>query len=259
MAPWTVSFGTRVLLVDGDEERLMRAVALLEKLVDADRANETGVHTDEGEAVSGKFPPRPRREGLPALELVPAVQFISAEELRGSSMLEGWNGAVDLVKVDIDSIDCEALRAVLHRVTPAVIVIETAAHLPPPFKYSMFRRDGAKSAYFGCSLSYQVRMLEPAFSLILYTGFDSVFVRSDLAPALEKLPPGRLFPWTSWTPRFPADEVDCFRRASSPRYVAGSRQLPCLQEWVLGEPADVFTEVWQSVAGAANGPFSLSF
>ena len=112
MAPWTVSFGTRVLLVDGDEERLMRAVALLEKLVDADRANETGVPSDEGEAVSGKFPPRPRREGLPALELVPAVQFISAEELRGSSMLEGF-GAVDLVKVDIDSIDCEALRAVL--------------------------------------------------------------------------------------------------------------------------------------------------
>jgi hypothetical protein len=259
MTAWAQSFGSKLLFVDGSEERLMRHVGLFQSasvVKDADGASEKMGESEQGRNfTTAQSPPHISATEATTLEVHPVTAFLTPELLRTSELLDDFD-TIDVLKVDIDSIDCEVLRAILSRVKPAVIVVEVATKLPPPFRYSLFEYRNSSNLlegghdFVGCSLSYQVHLLEPAFTLLLFTGMDAVFVHRELAPTLEKLPAGRLFPWTSWPLRFPVDEVDCFRRAL--KGIA-------YPEWISVDPAEVFADIWDRIVDHGLGPFSLSY
>lgn len=143
----------------------------------------------------------------------------------------------------------EVLRAVLRRITPSIVVLESQPVVPPPFRFARhYSADYACGVgLHGCSLSYQVHLLFPEYLLLLYTEHDTIFVHRSVAGELEALPPGLAFPWTGHLVQLPADEFDCFRRArSTPHPQGGSREVSVrfLREWALAlHPLEAFALV----------------
>ena len=109
------SLAHHVLLVDGDMKRLQHALTKLR----------------EDSAASRFF----------ALNKVATPVGVDAGEL-DDILVEAFDGAVDIIKIDIDSYDCAVLLSMLLRVEAVAIVLESQPLVPPPFKFARaFRSD----------------------------------------------------------------------------------------------------------------------
>ncbi|CAK9100483.1 unnamed protein product [Durusdinium trenchii] len=191
---WLRSEAMQALFVDADSYRLQQAM----KKVTAQRSNV---------------------EDLELVTLDRALSPVDVEAgLLDELLLDIYEGQVDIIKIDIDSYDCALLRALLEKVRSYVLVLESQPLIPPPYKFARAYnpKDPLEQGLIGCSLSYQLRMLEPEYMLLIYSEHDTVFVHKDLAADLETLPPGRLFPWTRYPLRFPVDEHDAGTSMSMP-------------------------------------------
>ena len=113
----------------------------------------------------------------------------------------GWL-PVDVLKVDIDSFDCDMARSVLERgFTPKLVWVEINWDIPPPLRLAkLFEPLGSNPwltfrsqfeeqnlPFFGCSLSYSVRMFgELGYELLQVDGLDAIFVHKSLGRFLAK-------------------------------------------------------------------------
>jgi len=193
--------------------------------------------------------------------VVPVVDFVTPQGLEDGPLrqriLEAVGSRVDLVKVDIDSFDCSVLQALLLTVESSVIILESQPVVPPPFKFARLYHTGYRREYglHGCSLSYQLRLLHPRYLLLLYSEHDTVFIHSRLAPYLEDLPAGKVFPWSSHPLRFPVDEIDCFRRSRSSQESQGTHEpvpIEFLRDWALRpRPQDALALVFGNLTSGA--------
>ncbi|CAJ1348337.1 unnamed protein product [Effrenium voratum] len=165
---WLWTEALQVLLVDKDGHRL-------QQVVEKTRANRLRVQDCEAVGVHRELTP-------------PDVEAGELDEI----LLEIFEGKVDVLKVDVDSYDCALAQALLLKVEAAVVVLESQPLIPPPFKFArkFHSLDPLTQGVAGCSLSYQLQMLQPRYQLLVYSEHDTVFVRSDLVPDLEALPPG---------------------------------------------------------------------
>ncbi|CAE7528315.1 unnamed protein product [Symbiodinium natans] len=160
---WMRSLAHHVLLVDGDMKRLQHALTKLR----------------EDSAASRFF----------ALNKVATPVGVDAGEL-DDILVEAFDGAVDIIKIDIDSYDCAVLLSMLLRVEAVAIVLESQPLVPPPFKFARAFRSDVSST-------------------------DRVLI----------VVPGTLFPWTRYPLRFPVDEFDCFLRSRFLHANAADRSL----------------------------------
>jgi len=146
-------------------------------------------------------------------------------------------GGYDVVKVDIDSYDCEVVWTLLQRFRhrPSCVLLEVNPTFPPPFEFSVLydpawhvlnatRSPLRLGLAYGCSLSYAVRMLtenldEPRYVLLQMSKKDALFLRNDIA---EKL----------LGSRSPPDEFECYQASLvETRAVEPSR----LRKWFFGQ------------------------
>jgi len=109
-------------------------------------------------------------------------------------------GGYDVLKVDLDSYDCELLWSLLHDFEhrPSCIILEVNTAFPPPFEFSMLHHPAWDEANmtslphhlaYGCSLSYAVRLLTrqlpaPRYVLLQMAKKDALFLREDVAERL---------------------------------------------------------------------------
>lgn len=241
MRSWAGAFGETVVLVDMSAERLARAGR-------------------EIRAVAA----RAGKEAAP--ELVEVATTITPQGVAGGALGDtiraATGGSVDVVKVDIDSFDCDVLRALLGGLEAAVLVLEVQPAAPPPIRFArLFHpEDPLTHGWVGCSVSYQAELLRPAYQLILNSEDSAVFVRSSLLPVLEALPAGSIFYWTRFKPRLPADEWDCFRRTRTldqtrlaARASQGHVTPPAfVREWAFElRPIDARSRIWGNITELA--------
>lgn len=101
----------------------------------------------------------------------------------------GSRGAPSMLKIDIDSIDCEVMEAVLAAgYTPDLIVIETNPAYPPPIHFKLrygahakrfFHAGGAHHILYGCSLSSANHIAKAhGYTLLQFVIEDAYFVRT---------------------------------------------------------------------------------
>ncbi|CAE7615659.1 unnamed protein product, partial [Symbiodinium pilosum] len=103
-------------------------------------------------------------------------------------------------KVDLDGADCDAAFAFLSSVPAKLVVLEVFDGLPPPLRFALHEHEElaswGKLPVWGCSLSYQVRMLTLLrYNLIWYAAGNAIYVHKSVAPQLGL---------------FRLDEVDCY-------------------------------------------------
>mmetsp|Transcript_66310 Transcript_66310/g.158636 ORF Transcript_66310/g.158636 Transcript_66310/m.158636 type:complete len:327 (+) Transcript_66310:1-981(+) len=147
----------------------------------------------------------------------------------------------DFLKVDIDSIDCVVVDALLKKVglRPTIVAMEVNPLFPPPLDMMALESEasspepGGEVWRAGCSLSAQLRILqENGYSLLMYTGYDAIFINRDFVqehlikpsggakdeiqtPALRHfLEPIKAISRESsaWPAAWEWDEFECFRR-----------------------------------------------
>ena len=133
-----------------------------------------------------------------ALDAKTAARFVTAGVVRTSSF---W-----ILKVDIDSIDCDIVREILragHH--PAVIIIETMGCFPPPVRFELFSTSHSMShepfsainhgesphpqncCLYGCSVQSAIDVVTETglyVAVRLYEG-DAWFVRKDTANRMD--------------------------------------------------------------------------
>ena len=90
----------------------------------------------------------------------------------------------DLLKIDIDSVDCEVLQAVLSVRKPLVVSIEINPAFPPPISFNMkWHTDvqhqvGSPSVLYGCSLSFAIEVAyRQGYELLHFSLEDAYFVQ----------------------------------------------------------------------------------
>ena len=94
---------------------------------------------------------------------------------------------IDLLKLDIDSFECDYLEAILHAgFRPKVIDIECASSYPPPIKFRAFHSESASwdslsaTPFGGCSLQEACDILKPFnYSILQYPLEDGWFVQKE--------------------------------------------------------------------------------
>eukprot|EP00928_Gymnodinium_smaydae_P089390 TRINITY_DN73363_c0_g1_i1.p1 TRINITY_DN73363_c0_g1~~TRINITY_DN73363_c0_g1_i1.p1 ORF type:complete len:435 (-),score=45.53 TRINITY_DN73363_c0_g1_i1:11-1315(-) len=235
LLPWTQKLASKVLLVDPDVERLEQALMI-------SRSTEVEGRSSEVEPI-----------------LLPVNASLTPVDAESGSFAETlaneFGNGIDALKIDIDSFDCALLQAILRIAEPVVLIVESQSLIPPPIKFARVFHplDDLQGGLLGCSLSYQIRMLYPAYELLLYTNHDTVFVHSSLAPRLERLQPGAVFYWTHFPLKFPVNEFDCFRRSACQSAFNLVHQAltsdvveidTFLREWTFQlDPIDSFTRV----------------
>ena len=105
----------------------------------------------------------------------------------------GMTGAIDLLSIDIDSIDYWLLQAITA-CTARVLIVEYNAHFGPSRAVTLPNApppSGAPLEYFGASLAALNKAAEAqGYRLVLCenSGVNAFFVRRDLAPGLPTLP-----------------------------------------------------------------------
>ncbi|CAK9012870.1 unnamed protein product [Durusdinium trenchii] len=107
---------------------------------------------------------------------------------------------LDVLKVDLDGADCDAALGFLSSVRAKLVVLEVFDGLPPPLRFSLHEHPQLASwgglTVWGCSLSYQVRMLKPlGYHLVWYGAGNAIYVHRSVSTRLG-------------LPRL--DEVDCY-------------------------------------------------
>jgi hypothetical protein len=109
----------------------------------------------------------------------------------------------DILKIDIDSIDCPVLLAVVESgFRPKLVLIEVNAEVPPPIRFSLLyepdasvrghwdmledRYTGRDDAFFGCSLSMASGiMTKYGYTLLQLDGWDATYIHNDFASLFE--------------------------------------------------------------------------
>ena len=91
-----------------------------------------------------------------------------------------------LLKIDIDSVDCEIMAATLSEHRPTVVHIETNPAFPPPIRFNMKwvpnvqHLTGSPTVLYGCSLSYATDVAASfGYSLLQAPIEDSLFVQKE--------------------------------------------------------------------------------
>ena len=98
----------------------------------------------------------------------------------------------DVIKIDIDSFDCDLLEAFLRRREFKLIYTEINYEIPVPFMFSRKWSPGIKFCmrpfgFYGCSLSYQVHMMAKyGYVLLQLCGYDATFVHEKYTSAFPK-------------------------------------------------------------------------
>jgi len=155
-----------------------------------------------------------RIDSIPALveELPQKLRNPAWEQMGWGKKRDAFVGdslpALDAVKVDLDSHDCDILEAFLLRVPAKFVATEVFDGVPPPIQFAM--HESAESlkpewaserhSAFGCSLSHQVHLLGSlGYMLVWYSAANAVFAHRQAVPILD-LPA-------------PLDEVDCFAKS----------------------------------------------
>lgn len=177
---------------------------------------------------------------------------------------DGGPRCVDVWKVDIDSIDCTAIEVLLFQASedlrPKAIILEVNSIFPPPFRFSVTSlgkedlnktKDRIFAGLFGCSLSYQVAVLERfEYWLVGFVHKDALFVHRSLAPLLGANAPMNEFLLYN----FAALQVS--REAVTPRDI---------RRWMRDAPHLGHTAIQRHIEAALRGmartdiSYSLSF
>ena len=93
---------------------------------------------------------------------------------------------LDFLKIDVDSYDCEYLKAILAAgYSPKAVDIELTPSIPPPLKYMLKWNPEYPvfgSILGGCSLSMAMDIIQPyGYTLIQYAMEDGWFVKDEYA------------------------------------------------------------------------------
>eukprot|EP00434_Breviolum_minutum_P023313 symbB.v1.2.020564.t1/scaffold1741.1/size103732/5 len=108
---------------------------------------------------------------------------------------------LDVLKVDLDGADCDVTKEFLSAIPAKMVVLEVFDGFVPPLRFSLHEHANmgwGELQIWGCSLSYQVRMLKPlGYHLIWYGAGNAVYVHKT---AKRRLGLPRL------------DEVDCYAK-----------------------------------------------
>ena len=108
----------------------------------------------------------------------------------------GVPAAPAVLKIDIDSCDCDVLEQALTHFSPSVVVIEFNPAFPPPIRFNlayqpkMAHNDrGAPSPIFGCSLSYAADVAQRfGYALLQAPIEDAYFVHASSLPLFGAIP-----------------------------------------------------------------------
>lgn len=152
------------------------------------------------------------------LKEVPDWRLFHRREVDGMPRL-------DVLKVDLDGADCDAARAFLTSVRAKLVVLEVFDGLPPPLRFALHEHPELRWGelkIWGCSLSYQVRMLKPlGYHLVWYGAGNAVYVHST---AKRRLGLPRL------------DEVDCYAKSVVMAVWPNGRTL---RRWFYEDPLNL--------------------
>ena len=117
------------------------------------------------------------------------AKTIKSHGILPQSSLFASRGSPSMLKIDIDSIDCEIMEAVLSAgYNPELIVIETNPAYPPPISFGLrfgthakrfFHAGGAHHILYGCSLSHANAIAaKHGYTLLQFVIEDAYFVRT---------------------------------------------------------------------------------
>lgn len=135
---------------------------------------------------------------LPPSKVVALAEHVTPHSVRNQLQRAGLLGApLSVLKIDIDSFDCDLLMATLAAGTrPRVIVLEANVKFPPPLRFSAHFDErvavGSRLGKpWGCSLAYQHAMLgEFGYDLLHLDTLDSVHVLRSVWPFRSAWPLG---------------------------------------------------------------------
>ena len=124
-------------------------------------------------------------------EVVVLQKFALTDNINSLITRSGFGGEVDLLSIDVDSIDYWLFDALdVERVRPRLIVTEYNAHFGPDRAVTLPNvpvSDTAPKPYFGASLAAMTKVAErKGYRLLLCeeNGINAFFLRNDLAPSL---------------------------------------------------------------------------
>lgn len=128
-------------------------------------------------------------------------KFASADNINSLIKQAGFVGEVDLLSLDVDSIDYWLFDAldVEKIVQPRLIVAEYNAHFGPERRVTLPntpKPEDAPKPYFGASLAALTAVAErKGYRLVLCEdyGVNAFFLRNDLAPDIPGLRPGQAY------------------------------------------------------------------
>ena len=156
---------------------------------------------------------------------------------------------LDIVKVDLDSTDCDIIHSFLHRVPAKIVLAEVNDGFPPPIQMAVHEgmlhdNDTAVERQFfggawGCSLSYQVHLLASyGYQLVWYASPNALYVHQSVASKLGL--PG------------PLDEVDCYAKSLINTIWPDVRTL---RRWFYEVPLDIVLQEARSALAAKYSRF----
>lgn len=128
-------------------------------------------------------------------------KFAAADNINSLIKQAGFVGEVDLLSLDVDSIDYWLFDAldVKKIVQPRLIVAEYNAHFGPERRVTLpntAKPEDAPKPYFGASLAALTAVAErKGYRLVLCEdyGVNAFFLRNDLAPDIPGLQPGQAY------------------------------------------------------------------
>lgn len=117
--------------------------------------------------------------------------FVTPRNIAGILRENGCPHEFDLLKIDIDSFDGIILRAILGDYRPHVIHMEVNPEIPPPIAFSIqydarYGHSG-RNGFFGCSVSYVLRVCRPLGYEIVDLDLSSPPTRQDILLAKREL------------------------------------------------------------------------
>eukprot|EP00928_Gymnodinium_smaydae_P074070 TRINITY_DN57155_c0_g1_i1.p1 TRINITY_DN57155_c0_g1~~TRINITY_DN57155_c0_g1_i1.p1 ORF type:complete len:518 (+),score=44.39 TRINITY_DN57155_c0_g1_i1:140-1693(+) len=194
--------------------------------------------------------------------------------LERSGLLREDGAGLDVLKVDIDSFDCDIVQAVLSEgVLPKLVVLEINWGFPPPLRYARHysqhsrKGSGRKTGNlpFGCSISYSVNMMsEFGYDLLQVEANDAIFIHQELAKWLTNVS-RREYQFDDNMKchvSLPLDEFDVFRRRELFQLYM---PLEWVREWFYHlSPPEALRQVhqnlsaWSVLFNSEHDAFSLS-
>lgn len=164
---------------------------------------------------------------------------------------------VDVVQVDIDTVDGPVLMRLLELTTPQAVVVEVRSHVPFPFRYAGLAQDTKGLPWGGATLAYWLHELGlRGFLLVRMDSRDAVFARRDIVPRPDPL-------------QHYLATLGCYFR----NHLLGITPVNLINglhdgepdrwrlfwhHWIRASPEEVFSHVWQNLTSWRQDiPFSL--